>query len=135
MEKASKFEAASNETRVIMKKCIAVCSLLSVLGIVSLVMEVYALLALQFCDGEDLMSLYWSTWTTLQLGSLVAMFGIILAATNQIRGRKNPYVSSVHLLCVGAACANDAAVVVLGRWLWAHPFWSSPASGMFFTTP
>ncbi|KAL2158495.1 hypothetical protein VTH06DRAFT_4262 [Thermothelomyces fergusii] len=53
-------------------------------------MEVYALMALQFCDGEDLMSLYWSTWTMLQVGSLIAILGILLAIFNGLRGNKNP---------------------------------------------
>ncbi|GAB0137668.1 hypothetical protein EsDP_00005925 [Epichloe bromicola] len=54
------------------------------------IMEAYALLALQFCDGEDLMSLYWSTWTMIQVGSLIAMMGIILALGHTLRNRKHP---------------------------------------------
>lgn len=57
---------------------------------VIVVMEAYALLALQFCDGEDLMSLYWSTWTMIQVGSLIAMVGIILALTHTLNDRKHP---------------------------------------------
>lgn len=57
---------------------------------VIVVMEVYALLALQFCDGEDLMSLYWSTWTMIQIGSLIAMVGIILAMLHSLRSSKHP---------------------------------------------
>jgi hypothetical protein len=57
---------------------------------VIVVMEAYALLALQFCDGEDLMSLYWSTWTMIQVGSLIAMVGIILALVHTIKDRKHP---------------------------------------------
>ncbi|KAM0286982.1 hypothetical protein ACHAQH_000667 [Verticillium albo-atrum] len=53
-------------------------------------MEVFALLALQFCDGEDLMSLYWSTWTMIQVGSLIAVCGIVLALMHTLRDRKNP---------------------------------------------
>lgn len=71
-------------------RCLFACLACLVISIVAIVMEVYALLALQFCDGEDLMSLYWSTWTMLQLGSLVAIAGIILAVFNNIRGNKNP---------------------------------------------
>lgn len=56
------------------------------------IMEAYALLALQFCDGEDLMSLYWSTWTMIQVGSLIAMMGIILALGHTLRNRKHPCV-------------------------------------------
>ncbi|KAK1776152.1 hypothetical protein QBC45DRAFT_225328 [Copromyces sp. CBS 386.78] len=73
-----------------MQRCLLICSGYFVLSIIAVVMEVYALLALQFCDGEDLMSLYWSTWTMLQVGSLIAILGIILAAFNAIRGNKNP---------------------------------------------
>lgn len=47
-------------------------------------------MALQFCDGEDLMALYWSTWTVMQIGSLIAIFGVLLAVFHSIRGRKHP---------------------------------------------
>lgn len=56
------------------------------------IIEAFALLALQFCDGEDLMSLYWSTWTMLQVGSLIALLGIVLALLFSHRDRKHPYV-------------------------------------------
>lgn len=59
-------------------------------SVVIVVMEAYALLALQFCDGEDLMSLYWSTWTMIQVGSLIAMVGIILALVHTLKDRKHP---------------------------------------------
>ncbi len=55
-------------------------------------MEAYALLALQFCDGEDLISVYWSTWTMIQVGSLIAMVGIILAMFHSLGNREHPYV-------------------------------------------
>lgn len=55
-----------------------------------IVMEAYSLLALQFCDGEDLMSLYWSTWTMIQVGSLIAMMGIILAMIHSLKNRRHP---------------------------------------------
>jgi hypothetical protein len=57
---------------------------------VALVMEVFCLLALQFCDGEDLMSLYWSTWTMLQLGSEIAVLGIVLAFYHALFDIKHP---------------------------------------------
>ncbi|RFU80396.1 hypothetical protein TARUN_1862 [Trichoderma arundinaceum] len=53
-------------------------------------MEAFTLLALQFCDGENLMSLYWSTWTMIQVGSLIAMMGIILAMAHSLRNRRHP---------------------------------------------
>ncbi|PHH88753.1 hypothetical protein CDD83_7085 [Cordyceps sp. RAO-2017] len=54
------------------------------------VMEAFALLALQFCDGEALITLYWSSWTVIQVGSLVAMMGITLGLTHSLRGSKHP---------------------------------------------
>jgi hypothetical protein len=73
-----------------MIKCMLICGAYSAIAVVSVVMEVYALMALQFCDGEDLMPLYWSTWTMMQVGSVIAIFGIMLAIFNSLRGRKNP---------------------------------------------
>lgn len=57
---------------------------------VIVIMEAYAIMALQFCDGEDLISLYWSTWTMIQVGSLIAMVGIILALVNSLSNRRHP---------------------------------------------
>ncbi|KAH6988097.1 hypothetical protein BGZ61DRAFT_474675 [Ilyonectria robusta] len=54
------------------------------------IMEAYAIMALQFCDGEDLISLYWSTWTMVQVGSLIAMVGIILAMAHSLSDRRHP---------------------------------------------
>ncbi|KAK3945343.1 hypothetical protein QBC46DRAFT_116392 [Diplogelasinospora grovesii] len=90
MEAAEKLEPGTREHKNRFKKCILICSIYASISIVAVVMEVYALLALQFCDGEDLMSLYWSTWTMMQVGSLIAIFGIILAVFNGLRGTKNP---------------------------------------------
>lgn len=89
-ESSKDVEPGSREYRRRMMACLVWCLFLFACAVVSVVMEVYALLALQFCDGEDLMSLYWSTWTMLQLGSLVAIAGIILSVYNGIRGNKNP---------------------------------------------
>jgi hypothetical protein len=67
-----------------------ICTIYSSVAIVGVIMEVYALMALQFCDGEDLMPLYWSTWTMMQVGSVIAILGIQLAIFNSLRGSKNP---------------------------------------------
>ncbi|PTB61728.1 hypothetical protein BBK36DRAFT_1190502 [Trichoderma citrinoviride] len=69
-----------------MLMCLA-CVLVSAAVVV---MEAFALLALQFCDGENLISLYWSTWTMIQVGSLIAMMGIILAMAHSLRNRRHP---------------------------------------------
>jgi len=70
-------------------------------------MEVYVLMALQFCDGEDLMSLYWSTWTVLQLGSLVVIAGVLLSVYNNRHGNKNPYVSQPSSFSIMKCATKD----------------------------
>lgn len=57
---------------------------------VAVVIEVFTLLALQFCDGEDLMSLYWSTWTMLQLGAEIAILGVVLALFHALCDIQHP---------------------------------------------
>ncbi|KAF1730551.1 hypothetical protein CRV24_010014 [Beauveria bassiana] len=70
--------------------CIGICTGCVLSSTVIVIMEAYALLALQFCDGEDLMSLYWSTWTMIQVGSLIAMVGVILAMVHTLRDKRHP---------------------------------------------
>ena len=55
-----------------------------------IVIETFCLLALQFCDGEDLMSLYWSTWTMMQVGSQIAIGGVVLALWHSLCNVKHP---------------------------------------------
>ncbi|KAI0889282.1 uncharacterized protein GGS22DRAFT_69515 [Annulohypoxylon maeteangense] len=73
-----------------LKISLAWCTSLFLLAAILLVFEVFALLALQFCDGEDLMSLYWSTWTMLQLGSEIAILGINLAMWHHLFNVRQP---------------------------------------------
>ncbi|CAN8098815.1 unnamed protein product [Discula destructiva] len=54
------------------------------------ILECFVLLALQFCDQEPLASLYWSTWTVLQVGAVVAIFGIALHTRHMVKGRRHP---------------------------------------------
>lgn len=61
-----------------------------VASLVIAVLEAFVLLALQFCDQEPLTSLYWSTWTVLQVGAVVAIFGISLHVRHMIKGRRHP---------------------------------------------
>ncbi|KAL2203186.1 hypothetical protein CC79DRAFT_1373332 [Sarocladium strictum] len=69
---------------------IALCFGCVVTSTVIVVMEAFCLMALQFCDGEDLISLLWSTWTMIQVGSLIAMVGIILALVNSLQDKRHP---------------------------------------------
>ncbi|KAI1342460.1 hypothetical protein F5Y15DRAFT_304941 [Xylariaceae sp. FL0016] len=73
-----------------LKLSIAITGVAFLIGAALLVVEVFALLALQFCDGEDLVSLYWSTWTMLQLGSEIAILGIVLALWHHLCDIQHP---------------------------------------------
>ncbi|KAH7318091.1 hypothetical protein B0I35DRAFT_409036 [Stachybotrys elegans] len=89
-ESLQKYGADDRKRRKSLRKYIFLCMACVCVSTVVVVMEAYALLALQFCDGEDLMSLYWSTWTMIQVGSLIAMVGIILALAHSLRDRQHP---------------------------------------------
>ncbi|KAL1840645.1 hypothetical protein VTJ49DRAFT_253 [Mycothermus thermophilus] len=73
-----------------MRRALVSCGAYAAVAITSVVLEAYALMGLQFCQGEDLMVLYWASWTMLQIGSTAAMVGILLAAFYQLRGMKAP---------------------------------------------
>jgi hypothetical protein len=86
-----------------LKLALAYTSALFLLSSVMVIIEVFCLLALQFCDGEDLMSLYWATWTMLQMGAEIAVLGIVLALWHQICDIRQPYVpisffAALHIL-------------------------------------
>ncbi|POR39766.1 Uncharacterized protein TPAR_00050 [Tolypocladium paradoxum] len=85
-----RYSPQAHRRATVLRTYIFLCLACVVISTVIVVMEAYALLALQFCDGENLMSLYWSTWTMTQLGSLIAMVGIILALLNSLMNRKHP---------------------------------------------
>ncbi|CEJ80425.1 hypothetical protein VHEMI00606 [[Torrubiella] hemipterigena] len=84
------YQGNSHKKSAALKKYILLCSICVLVSTVIVTMEAYALLALQFCDGEDLMSLYWSTWTMMQIGSLIAIVGIILAMFHTLQDRRHP---------------------------------------------
>lgn len=90
LEKVEKYPQDSPKRKSTMKWCILYTAGCVAVSLVTVVMEVFALMALQFCDGEDLMALYWSTFTMIQVGALIAVAGIILALLHTLRDRKNP---------------------------------------------
>ncbi|GJN74942.1 hypothetical protein VFPFJ_10755 [Purpureocillium lilacinum] len=69
---------------------IFICFSCACISVVLVVMEAFALLAVQFCDGEPLMPLFWSTWAMVQVGSLIAIVGTILALLHSFRDSKHP---------------------------------------------
>ncbi|KAI5461772.1 hypothetical protein BGZ63DRAFT_487772 [Mariannaea sp. PMI_226] len=90
LECIEKYNPESTKRSKRLRQSILLCLACVLVSTAIVVMEVYSILALQFCDGEDLISLYWSTWTMVQVGSLIAMIGIILALLHSLRNRRHP---------------------------------------------
>lgn len=72
------------------QNCLVVSFICFVLGVAAVLFEAFALFAIQFCDGEDLMMLYWGFWTLIQVGSFIAILGIVLNQWNELLGKELP---------------------------------------------
>lgn len=66
------------KTRRIRLHYLTVASLCLALATTATVIEFFALFNIQFCDGEDLMQLYWGFWSVLQVGSNIAILGVVV---------------------------------------------------------
>ncbi|TGO65265.1 hypothetical protein BCON_0003g00590 [Botryotinia convoluta] len=79
-------------------RCIYVSSLCLVVAITCTVFEAFAASTLIFCHQLDMIFLYWSFWTLLQVGSTIAIFGIGLAQLWSYMGRESlPVKNSVAI--------------------------------------
>ncbi|KAL3423805.1 hypothetical protein PVAG01_05552 [Phlyctema vagabunda] len=54
---------------------VGTCLLVSTMCVI---FEAFAAFNIEYCDGEDLMQLYWGFWSILQVGSLIAILGVML---------------------------------------------------------
>lgn len=70
--------------------CFWFCLVCGTVALLVVVLEAFVMMALQFCDGEPIISLYWATWTTLQVGGLIAIWGICLHVRHMITGKRHP---------------------------------------------
>lgn len=59
-------------------KLLSVASLCLFLSLFAAVLECFAAFNIEYCDGEDLIQLYWGFWAILQVGSIVAILGVML---------------------------------------------------------
>jgi hypothetical protein len=59
-------------------KQLSFVSLCLVLALTATTSEVFALFNIEFCAGEDLMQMYWSFWSILQVGSNIAILGVMV---------------------------------------------------------
>ncbi|KAH8593928.1 hypothetical protein B0O99DRAFT_193421 [Bisporella sp. PMI_857] len=68
----------SKHVRKLRMRYLGIVGLCLVLSITCTVIEVFAAFNIEYCDGEDLMQLYWGFWSVLQVGSNIAIFGVML---------------------------------------------------------
>lgn len=62
----------------IRERYLVIVTLCLMVATVCVVLEAFALFNIEYCDGEDLMQLFWGFWSILQVGSLIAIFGVML---------------------------------------------------------
>lgn len=90
MERIENMHVEDRDRRHLVYRCFWFTLFWGAMSLIIAVIEAFVLLALQFCDEEPLTSLYWSTWTVLQVGAVVAIFGISLHVRHMIKGRRPP---------------------------------------------
>lgn len=59
-------------------KYLSLVSLCAFLSATFAILECFAAFNIEYCAGEDLMNLYWGFWSILQVGSNIAIVGIML---------------------------------------------------------
>src|SRR6202021_1520377 len=74
----------------IRRKCLLISLICFILALAAVIMEAFAAFNIQFCDGEDLMMLYWGFWTLIQVGSVIAILGIGLNQWYSLREKEHP---------------------------------------------
>lgn len=81
LEKALNPKEAAKQKRNIRRRRVHQLSLVSlclVLYLAATIFEVLALFNIEFCDGENLMQMYWGFWSVLQVGSNIAILGVMV---------------------------------------------------------
>ncbi|KAF7944989.1 uncharacterized protein EAE97_005622 [Botrytis byssoidea] len=76
-----KSDSTSRQVRRIRRRRIhylSIVSLCFLIALICIVLEVFAAFNIEYCDGEDLIQLYWGFWSILQVGSLIAILGVML---------------------------------------------------------
>jgi hypothetical protein len=66
------------EVRRLRRHQLGIVSLCLILSATATVFECFALFNIEFCDGEDLMPLYWGFWSVMQVGSNIAILGVMV---------------------------------------------------------
>jgi len=69
---------------------LGIAGLCFLLSVACVIIETFALFNLEYCDGEDLIDIYWSFWGWLGVGSVTAQFGVILSFWIELSDVKHP---------------------------------------------
>lgn len=90
MERIEHMKVGEPTRQLVIYRCFYTTLFFGLVCLFIIIFEALVLLSLQFCDQEPLASLYWSAWVVLQVGAVVAIFGITLHVRHMIKGRKHP---------------------------------------------
>jgi hypothetical protein len=71
-------------------KTVAITSVCAVLGVVATVVEALAILAHQYCDGEDLTQFYWAFWSLISVGACIALIGLAIYHIYSLNDKDHP---------------------------------------------
>lgn len=69
---------------------LGIVGLCLILSATCTVFEVFAAFNIEYCDGEDLMQLYWGFWSVMQVGSNIAIIGVMLQLWIALGDVKSP---------------------------------------------
>ncbi|PMD42722.1 hypothetical protein L207DRAFT_564960 [Hyaloscypha variabilis F] len=75
---AAEVTEQKKEVRRLRRHQLGIVSLCLILFATAAVFECFALFNIEFCDGEDLMQLYWGFWSVMQVGSNIAILGVMV---------------------------------------------------------
>ncbi|KAE9369284.1 hypothetical protein N431DRAFT_469207 [Stipitochalara longipes BDJ] len=78
------------EVRRLRRHQLGIVSLCLIFSATAAVFECFALFNIEFCDGEDLMQLYWGFWSVLQVGSNIAILGVMVQFWIVLSDREMP---------------------------------------------
>jgi hypothetical protein len=68
----------------------AITSVCAVLAVISTIVEAFAVLALEYCDGENLTQFYWAFWGLIQVGACIALIGLAVYHIRSLNDKDHP---------------------------------------------
>lgn len=69
---------------------VGITSICAVVGTVSTIIEALAVLALEYCHGEDLTQFYWAFWGIIEVGACIALIGLAVYHIYSLSDKDHP---------------------------------------------